>query len=144
MKVASNNHGQPIGEVVENWSTPDTPRRETFPGHYCMLVPLDTASHAANLFQAYASDPSGQDWTYLAYGPFLEFEQFHAWLSEQSKSLDPLFFAVVEAKSGLAVGIASFMRMAPSTGVIEIGHIHFSRLLQGKIAATEALLTSRQ
>ena len=75
----------------------------------------------------------------MPYGPFRDPEQFHAWVAEQSKKLDPLFFAVVEAATGATVGVTSFLRIAPSMGSIEIGHIHFSPQLQGTPAATETL-----
>ena len=139
MGVSLNEYGQPIGNVVDNWSIPDTPHQDIIAGHYCSLARLDAATHAAELFHAFGTDPSGQDWTYLPYGPFADEEQFHTWISEQSTKSDPLFFAVVDAQSRQAVGVASFLRIAPNAGTIEIGHIHFSPLLQGKAAATEAL-----
>jgi RimJ/RimL family protein N-acetyltransferase len=37
------------------------------------------------------------------------------------------------------VGVASYLRISPSAGAIEVGHIHFSPLLQHTPAATEAM-----
>jgi RimJ/RimL family protein N-acetyltransferase len=37
------------------------------------------------------------------------------------------------------VGVASYLRIAPAVGTIEVGHIHFSPLLQRTPAATEAM-----
>lgn len=139
MENALNEHGQPIGKLVNDWIVPEAPQRKVISGQYCKLVPLDASIHAAELFQAFEKDSLGQNWTYLPYGPFQELDQFHMWLSEQSEKADPLFFAVVEAESGFAIGVASFMRIVPSMGTIEIGHIHFSPALQGTVAATEAL-----
>jgi RimJ/RimL family protein N-acetyltransferase len=37
------------------------------------------------------------------------------------------------------VGVASYLRINPQDGVIEVGHIHFSPLLQRTTLATEAM-----
>ena len=47
--------------------------------------------------------------------------------------------AFVPAPSAAPVGVASYLRVAPSAGAIEVGHIHFSPLLQHTPAATEAM-----
>jgi len=52
---------------------------------------------------------------------------------------DPLFQAIVDAATGKAVGVASFMRIDPANGVIEVGGINYSPLLQRRPAATEAM-----
>jgi len=52
---------------------------------------------------------------------------------------DPLFHAIVERKTGEAVGVASYLRIDPANGVIEVGHINYSPLLQRTRAATEAM-----
>ncbi len=43
------------------------------------------------------------------------------------------------APSVSAAGVASYLRISPSAGAIEVGHIHFSPLLQHTPAATEAM-----
>lgn len=134
-----NKHGQPVGEIVKDWSVPETPRRTILAGHYCSLAPLESEAHAAELFQAFESDSSGQDWTYLSYGPFPGPEEFFACIAGQSRSPDPLFFAVIDDESKCAAGLVSFMRMAPAAGTIEIGHIHFSPRIQRRVVATEAI-----
>lgn len=130
---------QPVGELVADWMVPDQPRRSVIVGRYCKLEPLNPEFHSAQLFEAFCHDKSGANWTYLPYGPFLDPEQFLTWVTEQFAKTDPLFFAVIEAASGAAVGIVSFMRITPEMGTIEIGHIHFSPILQGTTAATEAV-----
>ena len=52
---------------------------------------------------------------------------------------DPLFHTVIDGQSGRAVGVASLMRIDPPVGVIEVGGINYSPLLQQKPAATEAM-----
>jgi RimJ/RimL family protein N-acetyltransferase len=78
-------------------------------------------------------------WDYLPYGPFPERAAFDAWLAANAASADPLFFAVLERASLRAVGLLSFLRLAPKDGCIEIGHIAFGRAMQRSPASTEAV-----
>ncbi|MBE7494644.1 MAG: GNAT family N-acetyltransferase [Verrucomicrobiaceae bacterium] len=130
---------QPLGEIVANWREPPFPAREVMHGRFCRLEPLEAAKHARSLFDSYALDPHGSGWTYLPYGPFEVFEDFRVWLEQQSGTRDPLFFAIVDRASGEAVGLASYLRISPSCGSIEVGHLHFSPKLQRTPAATEAM-----
>src|SRR5260370_41161988 len=52
---------------------------------------------------------------------------------------DPQFHAVVDLGGGKAVGLASYLRIDPAAGSIEVGHINYSPLLQRTPAATEAM-----
>src|SRR5229473_374530 len=52
---------------------------------------------------------------------------------------DRLYHAILERQSGRAVGVASFMRIDPASGVIEVGGINYSPRLQRTPAATEAM-----
>ena len=52
---------------------------------------------------------------------------------------DPQFYAVFNKDSDAYEGVASFLRIDPSAGSIEVGHINFSPALQKTRAATEAL-----
>ena len=108
-------------------------------GRLCRLEPLDVSKHAEQLFAANALDSHGANWTYLPYGPFESFAEYRAWLEQQSSTRDPLFFAIVDTASGDAIGVASYLRITPSSGSIEVGHLHFSPKLQRKPAATEAM-----
>jgi len=78
-------------------------------------------------------------WTYLSAGPFTSFDDYLGWLRERARSDDPLFHTIVDSASGRAVGLAAYMRIDPPSGVIEVGHLSFSPLLQRTPAATEAM-----
>ncbi|BAP89614.1 putative Acyl-CoA N-acyltransferase [Burkholderiales bacterium GJ-E10] len=54
-------------------------------------------------------------------------------------SADPLLFAIVDNATERALGVAGYLRITPNAGTIEIGHLHFSPLLQRTAMATEAL-----
>lgn len=108
-------------------------------GHFCRVEPLEPARHAADLYEANALDTEGGSWTYLPYGPFGTFKDYLGWVTDHSRGSDPLFHAIVDNATGKAVGVASYLRITPESGSIEVGHINFSPLLQRTPAATEAM-----
>lgn len=136
--------GQPVGRPVPDWRIPPRPPREPMAGRYCRLEPVLADRHAADLYAANAQDADGRMWTYLPYGPFPSPDAYRAWLESVSASVDPLFFAIVELASGKAAGIASYLRIDPANGAIEVGHLAFSPRLQRTPAATEAMFLMMQ
>ena len=109
-------------------------------GRSVTLVPAVAAHHGRDLHDCFAAtDPKGEIWTYMGYGPFAGHEAFETWLTGCEASRDPLFYAIVPRTSGKAEGMAAFMRMEPAHGVAEIGNIWMAPPLQKTRAATEAL-----
>jgi RimJ/RimL family protein N-acetyltransferase len=122
------------------WTPARVPPRETLTGATVRLEPLDPERHAPPLFEASHSDgAAGPLFRYLPYGPFAGFEQFREWLDQRAASTDPLFYAIVDGKTLTPQGMASYLRMVPEHGVIEIGHIWFAPALQRTRQATEAV-----
>lgn len=139
MQHDTNHLGQPVGQALPNWQPPPRPPRQVLEGCYCRLEPLDAGQHAEALFAANGLDAEGRNWTYLPYGPFADLGTYRVWVEQVSGGEDPLFFAIVEGDSGLAAGVASYLRIAPESGSIEVGHLNYSPLLQRTRAATEAM-----
>jgi len=135
----ANEFGQPIGPPVEGWTARPRPPRTPMQGRLCRLEPLEAARHAEALFEANAIDPEGRNWTYLPYGPWPDFEAYRAWVAERETSEDPLWYAIVDLATERPVGVATYLRIDPPNGVIEVGHLAFSPLLQRRPAATEAM-----
>jgi RimJ/RimL family protein N-acetyltransferase len=108
-------------------------------GRFCRLEPLDPGRHAAALFAADAADTDARSWTYLAYGPFSTLAEYRDWMIATCLGDDPMFFAVVDRTDGKPAGVASYLRIDPPNGSIEVGHIHYSPRLQRSAAATEAM-----
>ena len=128
---------RPLGERVEGWTPPKRPGPEKIIGHYVELELLSAQKHAANLFQSF----QGHDdvWDYMPSGPFTSSAQFYRWVSIMTKAEDPLFYAIRNLTSGKWQGLASFMRIQPDAGSIEVGYISFAPPLQKTTAATEAM-----
>jgi RimJ/RimL family protein N-acetyltransferase len=134
-----NDLGQPVGALLPAWKEPPRPPRTAMAGRSCRVEPLDPARHADDLFRANALDAMGRNWTYTSYGPFSTLDAYRDWMQAHCRGEDPLFHAIVDNASGRAVGVASYMRIDPRNGVIEVGNINYSPLLQRKRAATEAM-----
>ncbi|MEX0369662.1 MAG: GNAT family N-acetyltransferase [Tateyamaria sp.] len=128
----------PHATPVPDWSPPVSPDATTvLSGVHARLEPLRADRHAALLYRAYA----GQDhvWDFLPYGPFSSSAQYHRWVRDMEQAPDLQFYAVFNTDSDAYEGVASFLRIAPAAGSIEVGHINFSPALQKTRAATEAL-----
>ncbi|MEM8654990.1 MAG: GNAT family protein [Pseudomonadota bacterium] len=126
------------GAPVPNWMPPPTPNAtDILRGTHVRLEPLRAEVHAALLFRAYV----GHDhvWDYMPYGPFSSSAQYHRWVRDMEQDPSLQFYAVFNEGTGLYEGVASFLRIAPAAGSIEVGHINFSPALQKTRAATEAL-----
>lgn len=105
-----------------------------------MLVPLDPASQRDALFDAAEGDGADPHlWQYMSVGPFRDVAGFGDWLEGAAGSDDPLFLAIVDCATGGPVGMASYLRIVPEMGTIEIGNIWFGGSLQRSRGATEAI-----
>lgn len=134
-----NHLGQALGWPLPHWQAPPRPAAAVLEGRYCRLEALAAERHAAQLFAANSLDRDGRSWTYLPYGPFPTFADYRSWVENAARSADPLFYAIIDRADGKAVGVASYLRIDPAQGSIEVGHLHFSPRLQGSTAATEAM-----
>ncbi len=108
-------------------------------GRYCRVEPIDPDRHAADLHEANLKDTEGRIWAYLPYGPFEHLVEYRAWMEGACLSDDPMFHAIIDTGTGKAVGVASYLRIDPGSGSIEVGHINYSPLVQRTPAATEAM-----
>lgn len=131
--------GQLIGFPLPAWKAPPHPSGVTLSGRYCRLERLDAARHLNDLCAANALDADRAGWTYLTYGPLVTPEDFREWMRTSCMSDDPLFYAIVNLHDQKAAGVASYMRIDPKNGCIEVGGIKYSPLLQRTRAATEAM-----
>ncbi|MDR7125838.1 GNAT family protein [Pseudotabrizicola sp. 4114] len=128
----------PQGQLLADWTPPPHPPAGlTLEGKHIRLDPLEADDHAADLFAAF----SGHDalWDYMPYGPFSSASAYHRWVKDHQGRNDPVFFALTDTATGHAVGVASYLRITPDSGSIEVGHICLSPALQRTPAATEAM-----
>ncbi|MGY3928512.1 GNAT family N-acetyltransferase [Aeromonas simiae] len=144
MAAEINRFGQPVGPPVSDWQGAPFPEPMVLAGWGCRVEPLSPARHEAGLWQAFGED-DGRLWTYLNSGPFAGRGEWRAWLESMAAARDPQFYAIVEAASGRALGLASFLRIDPQAGSIEVGWLHFAPALRRTrlATATMALMMAR-
>jgi RimJ/RimL family protein N-acetyltransferase len=133
-----NEFGQPIGFALPDWKPPPFPPHVVIAGRHCRLEPLRTARHLHALYEA-QQDVNDARWTYSFHGPFADLAAYALWMKDAEGSRDPQHYAIVDAASGDAAGSATYMRIEPRHGAIEIGNIYFSPRLARTRAASEAL-----
>jgi RimJ/RimL family protein N-acetyltransferase len=133
-----NTFDQPVGVPVQNWQPCVLPPATAMTGHQCRVEPIDPAKHAADLFDGNRLAPNGERFTYLGTDAFDDVENYRKWL-ETMRGPDPMLHAIIDLASGKAVGVAAFMRIDTTHGVIEVGNINYTPALSQTIAGTEAM-----
>ena len=109
----------------------------TLRGRYVTLEPLDAGRHAAALWQPVKGHDELWDW--LPDGPYATESDLRRAIEEKQSAAGAVFLAIVPAATGTAAGYASYMRMEPAQGVVEVGNILMTPGLQRTTAATEAM-----
>jgi RimJ/RimL family protein N-acetyltransferase len=123
-----------------NWKPVSPPGPVTLRGRTVTLEPLSAKLHAAALWDAI----QGRDdlWAWLFDGPYDTFPAFRQSIERKQAATDAVYLAIVPSTpdgSGAAAGYASYMRIDPAHGVVEVGNILLSPALQRTTAATEAM-----
>ena len=126
-----------LGPAVTNWTAPPRPTGQVLQGRFVRLERMDPDAHAADLHRAYA----GHDalWDYLGYGPFASASAYHRWANDSATGDDPHFYVLRDAATGRCGGVASYLRIEPAQGCIEVGHICLAPEIAGSTAWTEAM-----
>lgn len=131
---------RPIGPLVPDFTVPPVPSDIHLMGRNVQVVKLEP-QHAEALYDGY----KGRDWVfdYMYEAPFASLTEYQAWLARVTAKPDPYFVALCHA-DGTAFGAASFMRITPEHGVIEVGNINITPAAQRSTAMTEAMYLMMQ
>jgi RimJ/RimL family protein N-acetyltransferase len=103
------------------------------------LEPLDPARHASTLSEVARASGADDRFRYLFEEPPADRAASDAWVEKAAAGADPLFFAVVDLRTGRAEGRQALMRIEPAHGVIEIGSILWGPAITRTRISTEAL-----
>jgi len=129
---------QPIGPSVDPHPA-KRPERVTLEGRFITLVPLDPGAHAQALYDGSNGDAAREAvWTWLFDGPYPSLDEFRANIEAKARSADPMFFAVIDNRSGRTVGYQTLMRIDTANRVIEVGNVMYTPAMQRTAGATEA------
>jgi len=106
-------------------------------GRWCRVVPL-AEEHLTALHAEVCAPGTEDDWAFLATGPYSDLDDFAAMCRASTTEPHRLSLAVLDA-DGRPVGMASYLRIQPEHGSIEVGSILYGPSLQRTTAATEAM-----
>ena len=132
-----NDHGEWVGDVVPGRSPRPVPVPVTLTGRYVALVPLST-DHAEALHGALCNPGDEALWTYRPTDPPPDVAGMVELVEQHLAASDMVTFALVPTGE-CAQGIASYMRIDPATGQVEVAGVLYARTLQRTRAATEAI-----
>jgi RimJ/RimL family protein N-acetyltransferase len=131
-----------LGAKLVGWVPPAKPGPDRIDGQYAALEQLDANAHAGDLYRAMSVDDT--IWDYLPYGPFGSSSRYHRWIKETGMGADPLFYAIKDRETGRFGGVASYLRITPDMGTIEVGHICLAPEIQRSRVSTEAMFLMMQ
>ncbi|MCE2516490.1 MAG: GNAT family N-acetyltransferase [Alphaproteobacteria bacterium] len=114
------------------------PKQLRLEGRHVTLAPL-VAADAPDLQASFDGSTDHAIWSYLPYGPFEDAAAYAEWIKVNTAAGDPHFFTIRLNSTGQAVGVASYLRINPVEGSIEVGHINYAPSLQSTVAATETM-----
>jgi RimJ/RimL family protein N-acetyltransferase len=132
-----NEYGQPVGDVVPDWSPRPRPDAVTLSGRYVVVEPL-AVSHAVALLDSVCGPDDRPLWTYRPTEPPGDLDEMTELIATTLAAPDLLTFAL-RPEGRAAEGIASLTRIDPATGQVEVAGVLFARTLQRTRAATEAI-----
>jgi RimJ/RimL family protein N-acetyltransferase len=107
-------------------------------GAFCRLERLDASVHGDALFEASSVNDAANRFRYLPQPAPSTRGEFDAWCVPAQESSDPLWYAVIDKRTGRAEGRQSLMRIDPTHRSIEIGGIYWGPSIAGTAVATEA------
>ena len=124
---------------LENWTARPRPQQTALRGKHINIDRAQFSKDADGLFAALCGPGNDDLWQYVPIGPYddpIEFKTRFALVADQE---DWLTYILRDAHTGVILGMASYMRIRPEAGSIEVGCIIFSKALQRTPAATEAM-----
>jgi len=130
-----------VGEAVPGWVPRPRPEPVRLEGRYVDLEPLSSA-HYADLFAATCGPDDDGLWTYRPVERPTSLAALWMHLAGIVDSPVDVSFALVPREgpsAGRAAGVASYLRIEPAHGQIEVGGILLGAGLRRTRAATEAV-----
>ena len=122
-----------------NYRSAKFPSKKQLVGKYSILEPLNFKNHTGELFKNFSLDKTNTLWTYMPYGPFKNLSSFKNYLKKHCLNKEPFFYAIYSKKLRSFCGLASYLRIKPKIGTIEVGWITYAPNLQRTVEATEAM-----
>ena len=127
-----------IGYPV-NFRKAKLPSKKKLMGLYTILEPLQIKKHSIDLFKNFSKDKKGIDWIYMPQGPFKNEISLNKYLKDKNLTGNPFFYTIYSRRLKTFCGLASYLRIKPQAGTIEVGYITYAKNLQRTVEATETM-----
>ena len=128
----------PIGFSIK-FEKAKLPSTRKLVGKYCFLEPVNIRRHSKDLFKNFSQDKKGIDWIYMPSGPFKDETSLKKYLKCKNLPGNPFFYSIYSKRLKTFCGLASYLRIKPKLGTIEVGWITYAKNLQRTAEATEAM-----
>ena len=127
-----------------NFKKAKLPSKRQLIGKYSILEPININKHLKDLFNNFSLDRTKMLWTYMPVGPFKNILSLKNYLIDDKLTGNPFFYAIYSKRLKSFCGLATYLRIKPKIGTIEVGYITYAPNLQRTVEATEAMYLMMQ
>ena len=124
---------------LRNWTPRPAPELQSAQGRFVRIDPVRWTDDAGDLFAAIGGRENAGLWRYIPIGPFGDAAVMSETLAGVAREDFWKTHVIRDVRTGAVLGMASYMRIRPEAGSVEIGCIVYSKALQRTPAATEAM-----
>ncbi|MEX0426538.1 GNAT family N-acetyltransferase [Nocardioides sp. DS6] len=128
-------------QLLPDWTPRPWPEPVALEGRYVRVTPLTSAAYA-DLYAATCGPDDVDLWTYRPVEAPTSLAALWMHLAEAVDAPDQVPYALVPTegeRAGKASGLASYLRISPTHGSLEVGGVLFGHAMQRTRAATEAI-----
>ena len=122
-----------------NFKKAKLPSKKKLIGKYSILEPINTNKHLKDLFNNFSLDITKMLWTYMPARPFKNISSLKNYLISDKLTGNPFFYAIYSKRLKSFCGLATYLRIKPKIGTIEVGYITYAPNLQRTVEASEAM-----
>ena len=127
-----------------NFKKAKLPSKRKLIGKYSILEPININKHLKDLFNNFSLDRTKTLWSYMPVGPFKNILSLKNYLISAKLTGNPFFYAIYSKRLKSFCGLATYLRIKPKIGTIEVGYITYAPNLQRTVEATEAMYLMMQ
>ena len=127
-----------------NFKKAKLPSKRKLIGKYSILEPININKHLKDLFNNFSLDRTKTLWAYMPAGPFKNILSLKNYLIDDKLTGNPFFYAIYSKRLKSFCGLATYLRIKPKIGTIEVGYITYAPNLQRTVEATEAMYLMMQ
>jgi len=127
-----------------NFKKAKLPSKRKLIGKYSILEPININKHLKDLFNNFSLDRTKTLWAYMPVGPFKNILSLKNYLIDDKLTGNPFFYAIYSKRLKSFCGLATYLRIKPKIGTIEVGYITYAPNLQRTVEATEAMYLMMQ